>query len=281
MGLFVAACVVASITVGGNFVNERPELAPTSLGVQDSEPPATDPTPVDAANLPKPVDLFERYIKVIGGREKMKEITSRRIDGRYIGRPFTFPARLTIWQEMPNKFHLKIQQPAGETIEIGFDGEIGWERQPGIGLRLVEGQRLIELRDSSDFWGEVNYESKYLDMQTLGQFKFGEETAIGVHVKAVSGREKVLVFSRDSGLYLGTRTLTVHPETGKPEQFETVLKAYQDVGGVLTTMGQIQRFKDDPKATEFDYVKVQVNLEEKHDFTVPPELKAKIERKTD
>jgi outer membrane lipoprotein-sorting protein len=267
---WLAGCTVfshASVLASPDPVESAPQ--PQQAAAQDAAPPAEDA----AAHLPPAEEIFERYVEAIGGLEKMKKITSRRIDGRYVGRPFTFPARLTVWQEFPNKYHLKIQQPAGETIEICFDGEVGWERMPGLGVRKIEGQRLIELRDTSDFWGEANFEARYVDMKTLGQFAFSDQQAVGVHVTALTGREKVVVFSLDTGLYLGTRTLTVHPETGKPEQFETVFRKYEDVGGVLWPMGMVQRFKGDEKGTEFDFVKVQVNLEEKHDFGLPAELK--------
>lgn len=235
------------------------------------EQPAGEPTA--AANLPTAEQLFEKYVEAIGGREKMKKITSRRIDGRYVGEPFNFPARLTIWQEYPNKFHIKIQQPAGDTIEMAFDGKVAWERQPGIGLRLIEGPRLIEMNDSSAFWGEAAYEDRYLSMKTLGEFEFGEEKAFAVEATAVSGRVKLIVFSQETGLFLGTRTMTVHPQTGKPQQFETVLRPYEEFEGVKWPLGMIQRFRDDTKQVEQDFVKVQINPEEKHDFGPPEELK--------
>lgn len=241
---------------------------------QSTQQPQTPPQ-VSQENLPEPEEVFEAYVEALGGREKMKEITSRRIDGRYVGRPFKFAARLTIWQEFPNKFHVKIQEPAGETIEIGFDGKQGWERQPGIGLRYMEGLRLIELRDSSDFWGEANYKERYVDWSVVGRSIFQGQKAVGIHVKGVSGREKMLIFSEETGLYLGSRTFTVHPETGEPAEFETVLKEYKDFDGIKFPTGLIQRFRGEENAAEFEYVRITMNPKEKHDFGPPAELRDK------
>ncbi|KAA0213056.1 MAG: hypothetical protein DYG94_12170 [Leptolyngbya sp. PLA3] len=241
--------------------------------------PETQPEqPLDTSDLPEAEAIFKRYVEALGDPEALKKIRSIKIDGRYVGRPFEFAARLTIWKEYPNKFHLKIQEPAGETIEIGFDGEKGWERQPSAGLRMIEGLRLIELRDSSDFWGEANWETRYIEWKVLGRTTFEGQKAVGIYVKALSNREKALLFSEETGLYLGSRTFTVHPGTGKPAEFETVLKPYKEFAGVKIPMGMLQRFKGDQKATEFDYVKLAVNPEEKHDFSPPAELLEKIER---
>ncbi len=256
-----------------------PEVKP-ALQPESAAQPEPDASPDNAAEeeLPKAEDLFERYVEAIGGREKMKEITSRRVDGRYVGRPFNFAARLTLWQEYPNKFHLKIHEPAGVTIELAFDGKVGWERQPGIGLRLVEGIRLLELRDTADFWGEANWEERYVAMKTLGVVdSFGGQSAYAVHVKTLSGREKLVVFSKETGLYLGTRTMTVSPDTGEPTRFESVLKAYKEFGGVKYPMGMIQRFEGGEDGIKIDYAKVEINSEEKHDFSMPEELRKALE----
>ncbi len=229
-------------------------------------------------DLPSPEEIFKAHVEAIGGREKMKEIKSRHIDGRYVGRPFKFAARLTLWQEFPNKFHLKLHEPAGETIELAFDGQTGWERQPGIGLREVTGVRLIELRDTADFWGEANWEERYIEMNTLAFIEnYNGLDGYGVHVKSLSKREKLLIFSHETGLYIGTRTLTVHPDTGEPTEFETVLAPYKEFGGVKMPMGMIQRYYQQKATTEITYHKVIINAEEKHDFSPPAELQAVID----
>lgn len=265
--LSIVACVLMSLIAQPQPQGEPPV---DTLG---------QPEEVDTSNLPTAEEVFKRNLAAIGEAEKMEEVKSVRIDGRYLGRPFTFPARLTIWREYPNKFHLKIQQPAGEIIEIGFDGERGWERQPGAGLRKIEGMRLYELRDTSDFWGEANWENRYIDTEVLGRIDFEGAKALGVHVKALSGREKVLIFSEESGLYLGALTKTVHPDSGDPIEFQTVLKPYEEFEGVKIPMGMSQRFKGDEKATEFDYVKVTINPETKHDFSPPAEILDQYETK--
>jgi hypothetical protein len=245
-------------------------------------PPAGDPQPVQpevkpaepAAPLPEAEDILERYVEAIGGAEKMKEIKSLRIDGRYEGRPFKFAARLTLWKEAPSQFHLKIAEPAGATIEMAFDKDMGWERQPGIGVREIEGLRLVEMKDTADFWGEADWKKRYTSVQTVGLLdNFNGERAYVVHAKAPSDREKMLVFSVESGLYLGTRTLTVHPDTKKPEQYESVLGPYKEFGGVKMPTGMTQRWVEiEGPIVKIEYTNIEVNPEEKHDFGPPDDL---------
>lgn len=272
LGLSIVAGVLVGLVAQPDKVVDP--VQPETPAVK--QPEAQPEQPVDEVPLPEAEEIFKRYVAALGDPEAMKKIQSVKIDGRYVGRPFEFAARLTIWREYPNKFHLKIQEPAGETIEIGFDGEKGWERQPGVGLRLIEGLRLYELRDSSDFWGEANWENRYIEWKVLGRTLFEGQTAVGVYVKALSNREKALIFSEETGLYLGARTFTVHPGTGVLTEFETVLKPYKEFEGVKIPMGMLQRFKGDEKSTEFDYVKLTVNPKEKHDFSPPAELLDKV-----
>lgn len=275
--------IVASVLVGlvSQAQPEKPVVDPPQVEApQVTQPEAQPEQPLDTSDLPEAEEIFKRYVAALGEPEALKKIQSVKIDGRYVGRPFEFAARLTIWREYPNKFHLKIAEPAGETIEIGFDGEKGWERQPGVGLRMIEGLRLIELRDSSDFWGEANWETRYIEWKVLGRTSVDGQKALGVYVKALSNREKALLFSEETGLYLGSRTFTVHPGTGKPAEFETILKPYKEFDGAKIPMGMLQRFKGDEKATEFDYVKLVVNPQEKHDFSPPAELIEKIKKES-
>lgn len=263
--VLIGAPVTAAQTEPIQPEPSQPETVPT-------EPPLVE-EPATDAELPPAEEILNRFIEVIGGKEKMKEIKSLRIDGRYSGRPFKFAARLTLWKEHPNQFHLKIAEPAGETIEMAFDKGDGWERQPGLGARPIEGLRLIEMKDTADFWGEANWEERYVSTQTVGEIaNFNGERAYVVHVNAVSGREKMLVFSVESGLYVGTRTLTVHPDTGEPAEYESVLGPYKEFGGVKMPMGMTQRWVNGADSVKIEYTSIEVNPEEKHDFGPPDDL---------
>lgn len=253
----------------------QPEPAEPETQPESQPEPAVQPdeSVTPGSNLPKAEEILERYVEEIGGAEKMKAIKSLRIDGRYTGRPFKFAARLTLWKEHPSQFHLKIAEPAGETIEMAFDKDMGWERQPGVGARPIEGLRLIEMKDTADFWGEANWKERYISVETVGEIAdFNGERAYVVHAKSVSGREKMLVFSVESGLYVGTRTLTVHPDTGKPAEYQSVLGPYKEFGGVKMPMGMTQRWVNGEEQVKIEYTKIEVNPEEKHDFSAPDDL---------
>jgi len=252
-------------------------LPALALAQDGADPvPETQPVPAPAEpveDLPTADEIFARHVEALGAPEKMKEIKSLRIEGRYVGAPFKFAARLTLWKQAPLQFHLRLAEPAGPTIELAFDKDIGWERQPGLGARLIEGIRRVERRDTADFWGEANWEERYLERETLGVIpSFHGERAYGVHVRAVSGREKLLIFSAESGLFLGTRTMTVHPETGKPAEFETVLKPYKEFNGVKMPMGMTQRWVKGTDSAVIEYTNIEVNPEEKHDFSPPADV---------
>jgi len=76
---------------------------------------------------PAPPDLLATYAAAIGGEERLDKIESLEYRGTIIMAPGMDPAPLTVRIERPNRYWMKIQLPAGQTLSL-FDGDKAWYR---------------------------------------------------------------------------------------------------------------------------------------------------------
>ncbi|MFI4898044.1 MAG: hypothetical protein ACIARR_09480, partial [Phycisphaerales bacterium JB059] len=214
-------------------------------------------------------ELFERHIEAIGGRDAVFAQTSRRITGIYEGPPFDFAVRLTIWQDAPDNFHLRLAEPAGASMDIGYDGETGWRYVSGSSAQALSGQDLTELRQTADFYGEANYKERYPRRQTFRQTTVADRSVYLVAVQTEDGREIVVMFDVESGLFAGTRTKFVDP-AGATREMISLISEYEDAGGVLYPRRIEQLIGGLEKRIVYKYRTVEVNVDnDNHDYSMP------------
>lgn len=238
--------------------------AQEDTGTAQAEQPETK-----AEELPSADELFERHIEAIGGREAVFAQTSRRISGIYEGPPFDFAVRLTIWQDAPDRFHLRLAEPAGATMDIGYDGEVGWRHVSGSSAQALTGQDLSELRQTADFYGEANYKDRYPQRQTFRKTTIADREVYLVAVKTVDEREIVVMFDVESGLFSGTRTKFVDP-AGAVREMISLISEYEDAGGVLYPRRIEQLIGGLEKRITYQYRSVELNVDNSdHDYSMP------------
>ncbi len=249
----------------------------THVLAQDAPPeaePRGEATPVlteqsPSSELPKAEDLFELYIKNIGGHDKVFAQENRRITGVFDGAPFKFAARLTTWLEAPDKLRTKIAEPAGRVIEIGYDGEQAWRRIDGGKVVVLDGTQADSLRDAADFYGQANYKDRYVSTQTVGVGELLERTVYIVKAVWPSGTTEHVLFDRESGLYVGVQ-YRVPVGEGEFRDILTIVDAYKDFEGVKYPTRITQMTSDGEIQAVYDYRDVSVDVDDGFDDYAPP-----------
>lgn len=56
------------------------------------------------------------------------------------------PGTVELKSKAPNKFLLRMVLPGLGEVAMGYDGKEGWARDPNLGLRLLRGEELAQLR---------------------------------------------------------------------------------------------------------------------------------------
>jgi hypothetical protein len=223
-----------------------------------------------------PESIFERHIEVIGGRGAVFNIRNRVISGTYEGDPFKFPARLRIIGEAPNKMVWEAFEPAGQGVRMVYNGELGWrEASTGVGPTQngwIIGPPLVDLVEAADFWGESNYKERYVELELLGTTDFYGTTCYAVRgVRREGGKNHVLMFSIQSGLFVGSRTAVLHA-SGESRPLDVRLENYEEFGGVLYPTRMVQQFRGDTTASVFEFSRVRVNVDEQFNWNPPVEM---------
>jgi len=225
---------------------------------------------IDQATLPTADELFEKHIEAIGGREAIFAQRSRRIRGVYSGPPFgDLPARVTIWQDAPDRFHMRLAQPAGGSMDIGYDGTTGWRLNSGQSPTESTGQDLVELQQTADFFGEANYKARYETRRTIGTAAFAGTEVYVVAAVMHDGREIYIMFDQTTGLFTGTRASFVDANDAKREII-SIISDYQEASGVLYPRRIEQLIGGLEKRISYEYRSVVVDGEDDgHDYSMP------------
>ena len=124
-----------------------------------------------SAGEPKTADeVIARYIKAIGGRDKLDAIKSMRVTGKtMLGGGMEMP--LTVEFKRPNKARIEFSFQ-GMTGVQAFDGETGWFIMPFMGKTDPEKMppdQLKDIEDQADLDGPlVDYKKKGHKVELLG-----------------------------------------------------------------------------------------------------------------
>lgn len=235
----------------------------------------------EAATPPTAEEVFERYIEAIGGREAVFAQKRRRIEGTYEGPGFNGIARLKLWADAPNKMQVTIQEPLGNSLTVTYGGEYGWEQPKGAPPRLVVGPRYVELLDSADFYGEANYKQRYKEYEVLGSTDFAGTTCWVVRSVSHAGRQRQLLFDRETGLFVAERSTIVRADgegSFDTKVIEVHLSDYKDFGGVLYPTRQVQRVIGEEGEISLHYRSVRVDTDDEHEYRPPAEHRAQLEK---
>jgi hypothetical protein len=131
----------------------------------------------------------------------------------------------------PNKTLFKATiQGIGE-IQQGFDGKVGWEKNPMTGLRELQGAELAQVRWSAESGASNDLRKTLRNPKLVGQEKVGNRNAFVITAQTTVGMPiKVYI---DTQRYL---TLRMDMEIATPQgklNTATFLEDYRRVDGVM------------------------------------------------
>ncbi|MDP7113246.1 MAG: hypothetical protein QGH45_14830, partial [Myxococcota bacterium] len=158
--------------------------------------------------LPAAADLFARNVEAMGG-----EAAIRAPRNQYARGTISIPLQgltmtLELWAEAPDRMFTSMEMPGLGVFQSGYDGAVGWGADPMSGASLQDAAELIQSRRDADFYGDVNYATKYERMETVGRVQWGAYKAYKVHVVTPEGQEETQYFDQDTGLKVGSERMT-------------------------------------------------------------------------
>jgi hypothetical protein len=176
-------------------------------------------------------DIIARYIKTVGGMERIQVVQTLRRTGRFTGGG-GFEAVVVEESKRPNSVRQEFSLQAMTGVNA-YDGHTGWKIEPWQGKKDPEALSEEEMRDiveESDFDGPlINYQQKGNRVELVGQEQVEGTDAFKLKVTLASG--DVRYFYMDTDYYVPIRIETKRMIRGAEQEFETSLGDYKEVAG--------------------------------------------------
>ena len=177
-------------------------------------------------------ELVGKYVKTIGGADKLSAIKSTRTTGTFNGGG-GFEAQVVTDARRPNMVRqdFSIQ---GMTATSAYDGRQGWKVNPFGGKKDAETlgeEELKSIVEDADFDGPlVDYKAKGNKIEFEGKEDFEGSDVYKLKVTLADGTVKT--YFLDADYYVPIKIETKQTIRGTEIETETILGDYKEVGGV-------------------------------------------------
>jgi hypothetical protein len=179
------------------------------------------------ASGPKADQLFEKYLKAVGGAAAVDKVTSRVMKGT-----ITFGDRnvpIDIFSKDPDKRISFTHTPDGDSV-TAFDGHEGWLGTAGHPVREMHGPDIDGASIDADLHFAAHLKEMFSEAQVRGKEKVGDHDAYMVVGQREGKTPLRLYFDEQSGLLVRLVRFGETPLGRLPTQIDYA--DYREVGGV-------------------------------------------------
>ncbi len=205
-------------------------------------------------------EIIGKYIKSIGGIDKIRAIKSLRYTGKVIGGG-GFEAKMVVESKRPDKIRQEFSFQ-GMTGITAYDGKSGWKIQPWGGKKDPEALGEDELKgisEDADFDGPlVDYKEKGNKVEYQGMEPVEGTDAYKIKVTLKNG--DVFYFYMDSDYYVPIKIESKRIVRGEEQEGETILGDYKEVSGVYLPYSVESGAKGSPDRGKTAFEKIEANV---------------------
>lgn len=205
-------------------------------------------------------EIVAKFIKTVGGMERIQAVKSLRRTGRFNGGG-GFEAGLVEENKRPNfvRQEFNIQGMTGVTA---YDGREGWKIEPWGGKKDVEPLGEEEMKgivEDSDFDSPlVNYKDKGVKVEYVGTDEVEGTDAYKLKVTLASG--DVRFYYMDTDYFVPIKIDTKRMVRGAEREYETILGDYKEVAGWYLPFSVESGVKGNPNRSKITYDKIEANV---------------------
>jgi len=205
-------------------------------------------------------EIVSKYIKTIGGMDKLQAVQSIRESGKFTGGG-GFEAKVVEEKKRPDEIRqeFQIQGMVGITA---WDGKNGWKIEPWQGKKDSEPlgeEEKKQIIEDSDFDGPlVNYAAKGNKVEYVGIEPVQGDDTYKLKVTLKSGDVKY--YYMDTDYYVPLKIESKRTVRGEERESETYLGDYKEVNGVYFPYSQETGLKGNPNRAKISIEKIEVNV---------------------
>jgi hypothetical protein len=205
-------------------------------------------------------EIVAKYIKTIGGAEKVEAIKTLRRTGKFTGGG-GFEAVVIQENKRPQmaRQEFTIQ---GMTGVNAYDGKTGWKIEPWQGKKDAEPlgeEELKQIQEDADFDGPlVNYQQKGNKVEFVGAEPVEGTDTFKLKVTLKNG--DVSYYFMDTEYYVPIKIESKRTVRGAEREFETSLGDYKEVAGVYLAHSFESGVKGNPNKQQITFEKIEANV---------------------
>ena len=204
-------------------------------------------------------EVVSRYIKAVGGMDKISAIKSMRATGKFTGGG-GFEALIINENKRPNMVRNEFSLQ-GMTAVSAYDGKNGWRINPFGGKKDAESmgeEELKQIIESADIDGPlVNAPAKGVKIEYVGKEDYEGSDVYKLRVTLANGT--VQHYYLDTDYYVPIKVETKRMVRGTEVEFEQILGDYKEAGGVFFPFS----IESGPKGSSFHstvtFEKIEIN----------------------
>ena len=205
-------------------------------------------------------EILARYVKTVGGADKIQSVKTLRRVGKFTGDD-GFEAIVIQESTRPNKVREEFSLQ-GMTGVNAYDGTSGWKVDPFGGKKDPESLSEEELRsilEDSDFDEPlINYREKGNKVELVGMDQIEGTDVYKLKVTLKSGDTRYYYMDTDS--YVPIKYETKRIIRGTPQESETTLGDYKQVGGWFLPFSMETRQKGSSGSQKITFDKIEFNV---------------------
>jgi hypothetical protein len=205
-------------------------------------------------------EIVAKFVKTVGGMERIQAVKSLRRTGRYNGGG-GFEAVIVEENKRPNlvRQEFSIQGMTGVTA---YDGRAGWKIEPWNGKKDAEPLGEEEMKgilEDSDLDGPlVNYRAKGVKVEYVGTDEVEGTDTYKLKVTMPNG--DVRLYYMDTDYFVPIKIDTKRMIRGAEREYETILGDYKEVAGWYLPFSVESGPKGVPFRGKVTYEKIEANV---------------------
>lgn len=228
-GLSLALAALCGVPGHAQTATRTP--APAAASPAQTPAPAAQAKPAARPDesLPAAEALFDKYLKALGSEATLDKFKSRVMRGTVEIVPMGVKGTYETTQKAPNMLLTTMTLAGLGTLQQGYDGAVGWSKDPFTGLRELKGGELANVQRAA-FINPRGWRKSYTSLKTTGRAKVGEREVYVVEGAYATDTPDKLYFDAQTGLLLRMDVVIDSPQ-GRIVS-ESVMDDYRDVDGV-------------------------------------------------
>jgi outer membrane lipoprotein-sorting protein len=195
-------------------------------------PGATPNAAVVAPVLPTGAKVMERFVQAVGGRAALAKAKSMHMTATLSAPAQGMSGTVTVTQAAPDLIRVVTDLGGGAIkLEQGYDGKIGWSKDPIMGTRLLAPKELADVkRQGSELLRYADFETYYATLETIARLTWEGKDAYKVRMVPKEGSESTAYFDAETGLQVGIEATQETPLGPIPATL--LLSDYRTFGGI-------------------------------------------------